>query len=103
MPKNNEFANKVKNSNRVSTLTYDTGKEYCNTNMKPILGRCVASSNDAECSRESETIIIDIDNPYVKGLIKAMNEFMIEEASGCIYTELRLKNKREKLQDIFRE
>lgn len=28
MPKNNGFANKVKNSNYVSTLTHDTGREF---------------------------------------------------------------------------
>ncbi len=48
-------------------------------------------------------IVIDANNAYVQGLVKVINEFMLEEAEGCLCTELRLKNKIEKLKEIFGE
>ena len=39
----------------------------------------------------------------VQGLIKVINDFMLEEASGCIFTEDRLKSNIEKLKDVFPE
>lgn len=31
----------------------------------------------------------------VQGLIRGINKFMLEEATGCSFTEVRLKNKVE--------
>lgn len=52
---------------------------------------------------KTEELVIDMNNLYVQGLIKAINDFMLEEASGCFATESRLKNKIEKLKDVFPE
>ena len=46
-------------------------------------------------------VVLDTNNPYVQTLIKIFNEFMLEEASGQIYTELRLKNKIEQARNLF--
>ena len=41
---------------------------------------------------KTEELVIDMNNLYVQGLIKVINDFMLEEASGCIFTEDRLKS-----------
>lgn len=48
-------------------------------------------------------LVIDANNLYVQGLIKVINDFMIEEASGCVFTEDRLKNNIEKLKSVFKD
>lgn len=48
-------------------------------------------------------ILIDSNNLYVQGLIKVINDFMLEESSGCTNSELRLKNKIESLKSVFSE
>lgn len=48
-------------------------------------------------------LVIDMNNLYVQGLIKVINDFMLEEASGCISTEDRLKSNIEKLKNVFCE
>lgn len=48
-------------------------------------------------------IVIDLNNPYVRGLVKAIQEFMYEESGGCMFTESRLKKKIEELKDVFGE
>ena len=52
---------------------------------------------------KTEELVIDMNNLYVQGLIKVINDFMLEEASGCIFTEDRLKSNIEKLKDVFPE
>ena len=52
---------------------------------------------------KTEELVIDMNNLYVQGLIKVINDFMLEEASGCIFTEDRLKSNIEKLKDLFPE
>lgn len=52
---------------------------------------------------ETRELVIDANNLYVQGLIKVINDFMLEEASGCYRAESRLKSKIEKLKDVFRE
>ena len=47
---------------------------------------------------KTEELVIDMNNLYVQGLIKVINDFMLEEASGCIFTEDRLKSNIEKLK-----
>lgn len=43
---------------------------------------------------KTEELVIDMNNLYVQGLIKVINDFMLEEASGCMSTECRLKIKQ---------
>lgn len=50
-----------------------------------------------------KNIVIDTNNLYVQGLIKVINKFMLEEASGCLFTENRLKSDIEKLKSVFSE
>lgn len=50
-----------------------------------------------------QNIVIDMDNLYVQGLIKVINDFMLEEASGCLSSECRLKTNIEKLKGVFFE
>ena len=50
-----------------------------------------------------QNIIIDANNLYVQGLIKVINQFMLEEASGCCCTQNRLKTNIEHLQAVFRD
>lgn len=52
---------------------------------------------------KTEELVIDMSNLYVQGLIKVINDFMLEEASGCIFTEDRLKSNIEKLKEVFSE
>lgn len=52
---------------------------------------------------KTREVVIDANNLYVQGLIKVINDFMLEEASGYIFTESRLKNKIEKLKAVFPE
>ena len=52
---------------------------------------------------KTRKVLIDANNLYVQGLIKVINDFMLEEASGYIFTEARLKNKIEKLKAVFPE
>ena len=42
---------------------------------------------------ETRELVIDANNLYVQGLIKVINDFMLEEASGCCRAESRLKSK----------
>ncbi|WP_106832243.1 hypothetical protein [Parabacteroides pacaensis] len=48
-----------------------------------------------------QNIIIDANNLYVQGLIKVINQFMLEEASGCSFTERRLEANIERLRKVF--
>ena len=50
---------------------------------------------------ETKEVILDTSNVYVQTLMKIFNEFMIEEASGEICTELRLKSKIEQARNLF--
>ncbi|WP_294590826.1 hypothetical protein [uncultured Bacteroides sp.] len=50
-----------------------------------------------------QNIVIDMNNLYVQGLVKVINEFMLEEASGFLSTEMRLKSNIEKLKSVFGE
>jgi len=34
---------------------------------------------------KTEELVIDMNNLYVQGLIKVINDFILEEASGCIF------------------
>lgn len=52
---------------------------------------------------KTKELVIDANNLYVQGLIRVINDFMIEEASGCIFTEDRLKSNIEKLKEVFPE
>ena len=52
---------------------------------------------------KTREVVIDANNLYVQGLIKVINDFMLEEASGCFSSEGRLKNKIEKLKAVFPE
>lgn len=52
---------------------------------------------------KTREVVIDANNLYVQGLIKVINDFMLEEASGSCFTERRLKSKIEKLKDVFPE
>lgn len=48
-------------------------------------------------------LIIDTNNPYVQGVMKVINDFMLEEASGNIFTTDRLKKNIDMLRNVFRE
>ena len=48
-----------------------------------------------------QNIIIDANNLYVQGLIKVINQFMLEEAIGCSFTERRLGANIERLRKVF--
>lgn len=48
-------------------------------------------------------LVIDMNNLYVQGLIKVINDFIVEEASGCLSSECRLKTNIEKLKSVFAE
>lgn len=48
-----------------------------------------------------QDIIIDINNPYVQGLMKIINKFMLEEASGIIEPECRMAKNISDLRRIF--
>lgn len=48
-------------------------------------------------------LVIDMNNLYVQGLMKVINDFMLEEASGCLGSECRLKSNIEKLKSVFSE
>ena len=51
-----------------------------------------------------QNIVIDTNNLYVQGLIKAFNEFMLEETQrGSMFAEVRLKDKIEALKSVFNE
>lgn len=52
---------------------------------------------------KTEELVIDMNNLYVQGLIRVINDFMLEEASGCVFTEDRLKSNIEKLKEVFPE
>ena len=52
---------------------------------------------------KTREVLIDANNLYVQGLIKVINDFMLEEASGYIYTESRLKNKIGQLKAVVPE
>lgn len=52
---------------------------------------------------KTKELVIDANNLYVQGLIRVINDFMLEEASGCIFTEDRLKSNIEKLKEVFPE
>ena len=42
---------------------------------------------------KTREVLIDANNLYVQGLIKVINDFMLEEASGYIYTDIIRKSK----------
>lgn len=44
---------------------------------------------------------INIDNPYLYSIVKAMQEFLIEELKGYSFTELRLAKKIESARELF--
>lgn len=46
-------------------------------------------------------ILIDSENLYVRGLIKVINEFLIEDALGCVATGQRLQKNIGHLQAVF--
>lgn len=46
---------------------------------------------------------INIDNPYLFSIVKAMQEFLMEEMKGYISSELRLMNKIEAARKLFPE
>ncbi|GAE15790.1 hypothetical protein JCM6292_2121 [Bacteroides pyogenes JCM 6292] len=46
-------------------------------------------------------IVLDANNPYVRGLMKAINEFILEETGGCIFTERRLMKNIDELKREF--
>lgn len=48
-----------------------------------------------------EELVVDTNNIYVQSLIKVINDFLLEEASGCLSSEDRLRDKIEKLKSIF--
>lgn len=51
-----------------------------------------------------QNVVIDTNNLYVQGLIKAFNEFMLEETQrGSMFAEVRLKDKIEALKSVFNE
>lgn len=52
---------------------------------------------------ETEELIIDTKKLYVQGLIKVINDFMLEEASDCFSPEDRLKDKIKMLKKVFPE
>lgn len=51
-----------------------------------------------------KNIVVDANNLYVQGLIKAFNEFMLEETRrGSMFAEVRLKDKIATLKSVFNE
>lgn len=44
---------------------------------------------------------INIDNPYLYSLVKAMQEFLLEEMKGYSFSELRLAKKIEAARELF--
>lgn len=44
---------------------------------------------------------ININNPYLYSIVKAMQEFLMEEMKGYISSELRLMNKIEAARKLF--
>lgn len=44
---------------------------------------------------------INIDNPYLYSLVKAMQEFLLEEMKGYLHSELRLAKKIEAARTLY--
>lgn len=44
---------------------------------------------------------INIDNPYLYSLVKAMQEFLFEEMKGYAFSEVRLTKKIEAARQLF--
>ncbi|MDR0428188.1 MAG: hypothetical protein LBH12_06245 [Dysgonamonadaceae bacterium] len=42
---------------------------------------------------DKKTIVVDMDNDYLKALMKSFHQFLIEECTGSINAELRLAEK----------
>lgn len=51
-----------------------------------------------------QNIVIDVNNLYVQGIVKAFNEFILEETQrGSMFAEVRLKDKLATLKSVFNE
>lgn len=50
-----------------------------------------------------EKIILDMNNDYIKAVIKLFNQFFIEEATGMMNADLRLQHNIVALQKIYRD
>ena len=47
-------------------------------------------------------IVVPIDNDYVKSVFRVFNQFLIEEATGCINAELRLQRDLNHARELYR-
>ena len=45
--------------------------------------------------------MLNIDNPYLYAVVKAMQDFLLEEMQGNLHSELRLKSKIEAARQLF--
>lgn len=52
-------------------------------------------------SIKTKELVIDTNNLYVRGVMKVINDFMLEEASGNIFTTDRLKKNIDMLKKCF--
>ncbi len=44
---------------------------------------------------------INVNNPYLYAIVKAMQDFLLEEMQGNLHSELRLKSKIEAARQLF--
>lgn len=46
-------------------------------------------------------LVIPTENGYVKSVFAAFYQFLIEEATGCVYADLRLKNALDAARNLY--
>lgn len=55
--------------------------------------------NPNECPKHK--IVVDMDNDYLKALLKSIHQFLIEESTGSINADLRLQAKIEAAKTLY--
>lgn len=52
---------------------------------------------------EKVQIVVDMDNAYLKSLIKSFHQFLIEEATGAMNADLRLDDKLKAARALYED
>ena len=52
---------------------------------------------------EKEQIVVDMNNDYLKAVIKSFHQFLIEEATGAMNADLRLEEKLKAARTLFEQ
>lgn len=58
------------------------------------------NQNSHGTTKKKVKIIIPMDNVYVQTVFKLFKQFLIEEATGCVFTDLRLCNNLKKAREL---